>query len=244
MKIITAACLLTLCCASATLAADAQPAPKAKAKAKARAPHPSLAKIEDEPGLPRVLLIGDSISMGYTLDVRAMLKGKANVHRIPTNGGHTKNGLTYLKDWLGASKWDVIHFNWGLHDLKYLAADNKTLVDSKAPGAKQQVPLAEYEKNLTALVEQLKATGAKLIWCKTTPVPQGADGRVEGDEVKYNEAADRVMKAAGVVTDDLWTRSNTKKEGQLPANVHYSPEGYKYLGEQVAKEIEAQLPKK
>jgi hypothetical protein len=67
-------------------------------------------------GLPRVLLIGDSISMGYTLDVRELLKGKANVHRIPTNGGPTTNGLKNIKAWLGDSKWDVIHFNWGLHD--------------------------------------------------------------------------------------------------------------------------------
>jgi hypothetical protein len=42
---------------------------------------PSLDPINDDPALPRVLLIGDSISMGYTLPVRTALKGKANVHR-------------------------------------------------------------------------------------------------------------------------------------------------------------------
>src|SRR5688572_21808238 len=72
--------------------------------------------ITDDPKLPRVLLIGDSISIGYTLAVRDLLKGKANVHRIPTNGGPTTNGLARLKQWLGDGKWDVIHFNWGLHD--------------------------------------------------------------------------------------------------------------------------------
>lgn len=46
----------------------------------------STAPITDTPGLPRVLLIGDSISMGYTLPVRDLLKGRANVHRIPENG--------------------------------------------------------------------------------------------------------------------------------------------------------------
>jgi acyl-CoA thioesterase-1 len=224
---------------AASIAADA-PAPKAK-----RAPNPSLAKIEDVPGLPRVLLIGDSISMGYTLPVRDLLKGKANVHRIPTNGGPTTNGLKNLTAWLGDAKWDVIHFNWGLHDLKYVLDDPNTIVDVKAPGSHYQVTLADYEKNLTALVEQLKKSGAKLIWCNTTPVPDGSKGRVLGDEVKFNEAAARVMKATGIPTDDLCAHANAKlKDVQLPANVHYSTEGYKYLAEKVAAEIGKALPKK
>src|SRR5690349_10757201 len=79
-------------------------------------PNP-LAPIEDRPGLPRVLIIGDSISVGYTLPVRELLKDKANVHRIPVNGGPTIRGLANLDTWLGTGKWDVIHFNWGLHDV-------------------------------------------------------------------------------------------------------------------------------
>lgn len=205
-----------------------------------------MAKIEDVPGLPRVLLIGDSISIGYTLPVRELLKGKANVHRIPTNGGPTTNGLAHLTEWLGESKWDVIHFNWGLHDLKYIQEDPSKRADPKAPGSHIQVPLADYEKNLTTLVEQLKKTGAKLIWCNTTPVTSGSEGRIEGDEKKYNEAAARVMSTAGIPTDDLCTHANAKlKDYQLsPGNVHYSPEGYKYLAEKVAGEIDKALPKK
>ena len=221
------------------LAGQAQ-TPKAKA---ARKPAPSLVKIDDVPGSPRVLLIGDSISMGYTLPVRELLKGKANVHRIPTNGGPTTNGLAHLKEWLGNSKWDVIHFNWGLHDLKYIAADPSKRADPKAAGSHLQVPLADYEKNLTTLVGQLKATGAKLIWCNTTPVPAGGEGRIGGDEKAYNEAAARVMTAAGIPTDDLCAHAAAKiKEVQLPANVHYSEAGYKYLATKVAGEIEKALP--
>ena len=216
-----------------------------KAAPKKRPPNPAMAPIEDVPGLPRVLLIGDSISIGYTLPVRELLKGKANVHRIPVNGGHTATGLENIDKWLGTAKWDVIHFNWGLHDLKYLAPDNKTLADPKAPTSRQQVPPAEYEKNLTALVAKLKATGAKLIWRNTTPVPEGSQGRLPADAPKYNEIAARVMKAAGVMTEDLFSYSQQAPAGyQLPANVHYSPEGSKHLAEHVAKTIEAQLPKK
>ncbi len=206
---------------------------------------PSLVKVEDVPGLPRVLIIGDSISMGYTVPVRDLLKGKANVHRIPTNGGPTTNGLKNLPAWLGKSKWDVIHFNWGLHDLKSVLDDPNKMVAVNTPGSHYQVKLEDYEKNLAALVTQLKATGAKLIWCNTTPVPEGSQGRVGGNEMKFNEAAARVMKTSGIPTDDLRTHALAKiKEIQLPANVHYTPAGYKYLAEKVAEEIAKALPKK
>jgi acyl-CoA thioesterase-1 len=237
MKTIALLCLAVL--ASAALAQ----APKAPVK-KERKPNPAMANIEDVPGLPRVLIIGDSISIGYTLDVRELLKGKANVHRIPTNGGPTTNGLKNIQAWLGDSKWDVIHFNWGLHDLKYIQDDPSKRADPKASGSHLQVALLDYEKNLAALVKTMQATGAKLIWCATTPVPAGSDGRIESDEVKYNEAAARVMTAAGIPTNDLRAHALAKPEAQLPANVHYSPEGSRYLAEKVAAMIAEHLPKK
>ena len=92
----------------------------AQAKKPKRKPNPIFAPVKDDPKLPRVLLIGDSISIGYTLPTREFLKGKANLHRIPTNGGPTTKGLASIEAWLGKGKWDVIHFNWGLHDLKYM----------------------------------------------------------------------------------------------------------------------------
>src|SRR2546430_2696439 len=85
----------------------------------AKKPDAAMAEITDDPKLPRVLLIGDSISIGYTIPTRELLKGKANLHRIPANGGSTKDGLANIDKWLGTGKWDVIHFNWGLHDLKH-----------------------------------------------------------------------------------------------------------------------------
>ena len=217
---------------------------KTATKGKKSVPNPAFAKVEDVPGLPRVLLIGDSISIGYTVAVRELLKGKANVHRIPVNGGPTINGLKNLDAWLGSSKWDVIHFNWGLHDLKYMGPKNESLPDPKSPDSHPQVLLPDYERNLKQLVDRLKRTGAKLIWRNTTPVPEGSAGRVPGDEVKYNEAAARVMKAAGVITEDLYQHSlDDAKNIQLPANVHYTAQGYQYLSQHVAAAIEAQLPK-
>src|SRR5690348_9575868 len=60
------------------------------------APHPSLVDVPDDPKLPRVLLIGDSISMEYTIPVRRLLEGRANVHRVPENGGPTLTGLAKI----------------------------------------------------------------------------------------------------------------------------------------------------
>jgi hypothetical protein len=227
-------CLFLACMASQPVLAQEKTAKKAPA---ARQPHPSLVKVTDVPGLPRVLLIGDSISMGYTVDVRKMLDGKANVHRIPTNGGPTSRGITEIDKWLGNSKWDVIHFNWGLHDLKYITADPSKRADPKEPGAHWQVSLEDYEKNLTALVAKMKGTGAKLIWCNTTHVPSGTDGRIEGEEDKFNAVASKVMKAAGIPTNDLRAHALAKPDAQLPANVHYSPEGSRYLAEKVSAVI-------
>ena len=210
---------------------------------KAKVPNPEFAAIEDKPGLPRVLLIGDSISMGYTLPVRELLKDRANVHRIPTNGGPTTNGLKHTKDWLGTSKWDVIHFNWGLHDLKYIQSDPSKLADPKAVGSHRQVDLPEYETNMRELVAKLQATGAKLIWCETTPVPQGSAGRIAGDEIQYNEVAARIMKEAGIPINELHSYASAGEDVQLPANVHYTPAGSKYLANQVAAKIKTVLPK-
>ena len=145
--------LMALALAIMVPSASATAAARKTSAGNTKKPNPAMEKIQDNPRLPRVLLIGDSISIGYTLPVRELLKGKANVHRIPANGGPTINGLKNLDSWLGNSKWDVIHFNWGLHDLKYMGTNNENRADPKASTSHQQVPLPEYEKNLKKLNE-------------------------------------------------------------------------------------------
>ena len=237
---VAVACLLGLALAL-TQSAVAQDSKK-KTVRKA-APNPAMAKIEDVPGLPRVLLIGDSISIGYTVPVRTLLKGKANVHRPLTNCGPTTKGVAEIDKWLGDGKWNVIHFNWGLHDLKYLGADGKSLADPTAAGSKQQVPIDEYEANLKKLVARLKKTGAKLIWRSTTPVPEGANGRVVGDSIKYNAVAKKIMDENKIAIDDQYSFSIKRKELQLPANVHYTKDGSQELAKQAVAAIEAALAK-
>ncbi len=206
-------------------------------------PQSPLMQVEDVEGLPRVLLIGDSISMGYTLQVRELLKGKANVHRPPTNCGPTIKGLAELEQWLkiggDEKKWDVIHFNWGLHDLKYIGANGDGIVPAKSKGSRQQVPPAAYQQNLRDLVTRLKKTGARLVWRNTTPVPEGARGRVPGDSAKYNEIAAKIMKDEGVEIHDLYSFAlkHTAKI-QRKADVHYTAEGSMALAREVVKALD------
>lgn len=217
----------------ATILALPLAAQEKKAKAKPTS-ESVLAPIQDVPGLPRVLLIGDSISMGYTLPVRALLAGKANVHRIPQNGGPTKNGIARIDAWLGTSKWDVIHFNHGIHDVKIM------------PDGNRQVEPEAYEANLRALVAKLKATGAKVIFATSTPIPPSPlmGNRSFGSETEYNAIATKVMNDSGVQVNDLHTYMLPRfKEFQIANDLHYQPDGSEFLAKRVAEVITAALEK-
>ena len=197
--------------------------------------NPAFEPIEDVPGLPRVLIIGDSISIGYTVPVRELLKGKANLHRPLTNCGPTKRGIEEIENWLNDGSWDVIHFNWGLHDIVYMTEQGERV---DPPQGQHQVPADQYEQNLDTLVKRLAQTGAKLIWCATTPVPEGSSFRKPGDEIEYNAIGQKVMEAHGIPTHDLYTYAMERLDDiQLPANVHFSKEGSAILAESVAQQI-------
>jgi len=189
----------------------------------------------DVPGLPRVLLIGDSISIGYTLPVRDLLKGKANVHRIPQNGGATDVGLDKMASWLGDGKWDVIHFNFGLHDAKYLSE------------TAQRASREQYRENLRMLIEQMKATRARLIFATTTPVPKGgvlSPTRKFDSIEQRNKIAVALMQEQGVAIDDLYAVAlPAMAEVGRENDVHFSPEGYSLLAKAVAESIETALEK-
>jgi lysophospholipase L1-like esterase len=181
--------------------------------------------VQDDPKLPRVLLIGDSVSRGYTQPTRQVLAGKANVHRAPANCGPTASGLKNLDVWLGAGMWDVIHFNFGIHD--------------------RATPAADYVKRLEEIVGRLEQTGAKLIWASTTPIPDNAAQKQTAQSiVEKNALAAEVMKKHGIPTDDLFGAITPRlAELQNPNDVHFKGEGYDFLGAKVGEAILARLAK-
>ena len=183
--------------------------------------------VKDDPKLPRVLLIGDSVSRGYTLPARVALERKANVHRAPENCGPTANGIKKMDVWLGEGKWDVIHFNFGIHDRKTSAKD--------------------YENRLELIVKQLKATGAKLIWASTTPIPPDTKDGPEASTaiIEKNRIAAEIMKKNMVHVNDLFNFITPQlSKVQNPMDVHFKGEGYDMLGRQVALKIEEILKTK
>jgi hypothetical protein len=196
--------------------------------------------------LPRVLLIGDSISIGYTPHVTSTLKGKAKVIHHRGNAQHTSTGLKMIDRWLGKTSWDVIHFNWGLWDLCYRSPQSNNPGRRDKVNGKLTTSLAAYEANLNNLVRRLKKTKAHLIWAHTTTVPQGEVGRKVGDDDRYNLIAERVMKAHGIRINDLnaLTDQFSSEIFVKPGDVHYGVEGYKRIGAVVAGEITKSLQTK
>jgi acetyl esterase/lipase/lysophospholipase L1-like esterase len=197
-----------------------------------RDPH---ANPTDDPNLPRVLIIGDSISVGYTCGVRKLLDGKANVHRVKGNCRYSAYGVENIDAWLGNGDWDLIHFNFGLWDWYGWSQDPKATPES-------------YKANLEKIVTKLKATGAKLIFGVTTPPCIGPETKVkiiitEQRAKEFNDASLSVMKKHGIEINDLYTPIAGKRtQYQLGANnVHYTNEAKALQAKQVAQVIEAGL---
>ena len=204
---------------------------------------------KDANAKPRVLLLGDSISIGYTPYVKDMLKDEAFVTRPmgknnrAENCAGTNSGVKHIDRWLkqDGGNWDVIHFNFGLHDLKRV--DPKTGKNSNNPDDPNQAPPEVYEKQLKEIVKKLKATGAVLIFATTTPVPEGVKPHRDVDApAQYNALAKKIMHENGIAIDDLYALANPKlKDIQRPVNVHFTPEGSKLLAKQVVKHIRQAL---
>ncbi|MDF1859134.1 MAG: SGNH/GDSL hydrolase family protein [Verrucomicrobiales bacterium] len=192
----------------------------------------------DDPSLPRVLILGDSISIGYTPKVRHLLDGKANVHRPRTNCRWAAFGEEHIAEWVGDSEWDVIHFNFGLWDWYGWSQDVKATPES-------------YAKSLDRIVAELKKTGARLIFAMTTPPCVGPEKKVKiivtGERAgEFNEAARAVMKRHEVPVNDLYALigedRTTYQRGE--SDVHYTEEGREVLAAKVAGMIASFLPER
>ncbi|HSP42058.1 MAG TPA: hypothetical protein VLO11_04245, partial [Luteolibacter sp.] len=207
-------------------------------------------RLTDDPKLPRVLVIGDSISMNYHKAAKAALTGVANYHRNEGNAGPSERGVLNAELWLGDYRakgfhWDVIQFNHGLHDLKQ-SYDAKT-----DTWGEYSVPLDKYKANLEKQIAILRKTGARLIWCSTTPVPnhnKGTYARRKGASAEFNAAALEVIRRhpdilvtdLHAVVDDSPVFDNWRKQN----DVHfYQDEERKVLGEAVAAGIRRALQK-
>jgi hypothetical protein len=198
--------------------------------------------------LPKVLIIGDSISIGYTAPVRNILKGRAEVFRPSVNCQHTGNGVQWIKRWLGTNQWDVIHFNFGIWDTHLLDSKGKIVRnENNYPSASslriRNTP-EQYRNNLVQIIKVLKGTGAKLVWASTTPVMYRKGARFEAIPA-LNRTAEELMKSNGIVIDDLYGFVLPHaKELQAPDQVHFNAQGNNQLGQHVSDSIVKALKSK
>ncbi len=206
--------------------------------------YPSFKSLNEEKRLPKILILGDSISIGYFPFIEKSLVGIADIRRpmLPNGGfencGGTSKALKHIYNWIGETNWDLIHFNFGLHDIKHVNPVNGK--NSNSFNDPHQASPEQYEDNLEKIVEILKKTGAKLIFATTTPYPHSKlkPARKPGMHKIYNQIALGVMKKHKVKINDLHSfvlpRMN---ELQRPNNVHFSEYGSKELAKVVVKSI-------
>jgi isoamyl acetate esterase len=186
---------------------------------------------------PKVVLIGDSIRMGYEPLVAKRFEGLAEVLSHEENGGTSENVLKHLDEWAISRNPDVIHLNCGLHDL---AIDEL--------GAPNRIKPEAYVANVKEIFKQLRAkTKAKLIWATTTPVvdewhlKEKQFERRQVDVIKYNELA--LPLTAGLAVDDLFAvivAAGIEKCLRTDG-VHMTPMANEILADAVTAKIRAAL---
>jgi lysophospholipase L1-like esterase len=178
----------------------------------------------------RVFLIGGSNSIAFTPHVRDHLMYRATVNRVPDNARSTRYTLEHLDDWLGTDRWDLIHFNWGMHDL--------TRVDGRTP----QVSLQEYVANLECLVPRLRTAGDQLVWGTILyMVEERQPKRRLRDVNAYNKAARKVMARLNVPVHDLYQLTAQRPELLGSDGLHLTPEGCEVVGRDLATVIDGHL---
>ncbi len=185
--------------------------------------------------LPRVLLIGDSISLAYTPLVQAALQGTADVERVRGNCQFSAYGAEHVDDWVAGQRWDVIHFNFGLWDLY---------------GWKQDafISVEDYGANLEKIVMALQPACDVLIFATTTPPCAEPEHKIKvlaspEKAAAFEAEARRVMKKHGVLVNDLdgILVGRMNELGKAPDDVHYVPEGNRIIAEKVTSFIDMAL---
>jgi lysophospholipase L1-like esterase len=183
----------------------------------------------NEPKLPRVLLIGDSITGGYGPKVEEALKGKASVARLTTSKSIGDPVLLMeVALVLGQCRFDVVHFNNGLHGSGYSEE--------------------EYRQHFPELVATIRkhAAQAKLIWATTTPVRQAGNLNVIAEDTKRVEArnkiAEGIVAREKIAVNDLFGLVKGHPEYWSADGVHFNAQGTAAQAAQVVGRIAEVLP--
>ncbi|MBQ9728860.1 MAG: hypothetical protein IJV85_04615 [Clostridia bacterium] len=177
-----------------------------------------------EKDLPRVLLVGDSITDGYQAKVRELLSGVCYVDYIATSYAiDSPMYVQLVKNFVKDSDYALVHFNHGLHGL--------------------HIPTRTY-KSLMRKLSDWMLQRTKVVFALSTHVMAEGSKRSSGRWMKIvrprNKAVLSLAATKNCAVDDLFTVSTTLKE-RTEDGVHFMPEGYAVLAAKVAESIQAAL---
>ena len=182
-------------------------------------------------GEKSVLLIGNSICNGYKVYVAKELPGYRVIAWV--NPYHLKSEHFYsdLVKMLKSEKWDVIHFNIGLHGWE-----------------KGRIPEGQYQPLLQNLVDTLKqyAPDSKLIWASITPITNKEKPYITNQELNpiiadRNLIAGIVMKNNGIPVNDLYSLCLLNMQLARGDRFHWTAPMYRMMGIQTAEKIKKAL---
>lgn len=188
----------------------------------------------------KILVIGDSISIGYTPHMKKRLSKIATVEHIGENAQTSTYGASRINDWIGDDTWDIIQFNWGLWDLQYKTPDNK---DQKIYG-QQLTTIREYKQNLESIVGVLKTkTNAELVFVTCTYVPEDVPNMFSDDVIAFNSAAKELMKKFSIPVIDIYDESRLIHQdyGMGTNDAHFTRKGSQMLSDHICDFIEEQF---
>ncbi len=183
----------------------------------------------DKFDLPRVLLVGDSITKGYFAAAEKHLKGKAYCARLATSKcvadpGYADDLQLLLKQY----NFAVIHINNGLHGWGY-----------------SEIQYADGLTKTLKLIDE-HAVGAKVIWVTTTPVRDSTDLQTftaRNIRVKErNRIAADIVERNGLPTNDLYGLMVQHPDWHASDGVHFNGKGKDAQAKQVAKSVLRYLP--
>lgn len=195
--------------------------------------------IDDDPKLPRVLVIGASNAGRYTMALRELIKDKANVHYPSENCRSSRHLVERIDKYLGDQPWDVIQFNCGGHDIALVDENQKAI--SAGMSGRPLVPMDEYRANLETIVARLKQTGATLIWCTSLPVGEIVR-RKPADVDRYNAAAKEIMRKHGIPITELHDKVTGRGKPKWDnGGIHFTDEAYAEMARDIAPDIEEAL---
>ena len=178
--------------------------------------------------LPRVLLVGDSITDSYQGKVRELLRGVCYVDYIATSYAiDTKIYNQLIYSFITDSNYALIHFNHGLHGIH---------LSKKSYQSRMKKLLSKVDKDLNVVL------------ATTTVVYKEGNKRLDGTWMKRvrerNSAVREISEEKGYAMDDLYEVSVTvPKEYRCMDGTHYLSEGCVMLAETVAECIRKELDK-